>query len=204
MADAAECSDRTTKNIRRNLRLFGTVHVPLNRVGRRRTITPPMLDALREHLLEKPGLYLDEMVIFIWDEFRILATTSSIRRALSFTGLSKKSIRQRPRNRMQNYGNSIFITSHNLSRTTLSMLTSLVVINESDSEAPVGHHSVLLQSKCHSFTVMNGIKYSQRTPKMVRIVLSRVFRGSTDAGVSKIFSTSFFDTVEDGRSRNPF
>lgn len=54
-----------------------------------------MLDALCEHLLEKPGLHLDEMVISIWDEFRILETTSSIRRALSFTGLSKKSIRQR-------------------------------------------------------------------------------------------------------------
>lgn len=45
-----------------------------------------MLDALYEHLLEKLGLYLDEMVIFIWDEFRILATTSSIRRALILTG----------------------------------------------------------------------------------------------------------------------
>ena len=54
-----------------------------------------MLDALCEHLLEKPGLYLDEMVIFIWDEFRILATTPSIRRALTLIGWSKKSIRQR-------------------------------------------------------------------------------------------------------------
>ena len=54
-----------------------------------------MLDALCEHLLEKPGLYLDEMVIFIWDEFRILATTSSIMRALTLIGWSKKSIRQR-------------------------------------------------------------------------------------------------------------
>jgi hypothetical protein len=65
MADAAECSERTIKNIRKNLRLFGNVHAPPNRVGRRRTITPPMLEALRDHRLEKPGLFLDEVVIFI-------------------------------------------------------------------------------------------------------------------------------------------
>lgn len=95
MADAAECNELTINNVRKNLRLFGNVHVPPNRVGRRRTITPPMLEALRDHLLEKPGLYLDEMVIFLWDEFRMLATTSIIRRALTFIEWSKKTTRQR-------------------------------------------------------------------------------------------------------------
>lgn len=88
MAGAPECSERTIKNIRKNLRLFGNVHAPPNRVGRRRTITPLMLEALRDHLLEKPCLYLDEMVIFLWDEFRMQATTSSIRMALAFNGWS--------------------------------------------------------------------------------------------------------------------
>lgn len=32
-------------------------------------ITPPMLEALCERLLEKPDLYQDEMVVFLWDEF---------------------------------------------------------------------------------------------------------------------------------------
>lgn len=82
MADAAECSERTIKNVRRNLRLFGNVHSPPNRIGQRRSVTPLMLEALCDRLLEKPGLYLDEMAIFLWDEFQILATTSSIRRAL--------------------------------------------------------------------------------------------------------------------------
>lgn len=27
-----------------------------------------MLEALCEHLLEKPGLYLDEMAVFLWEE----------------------------------------------------------------------------------------------------------------------------------------
>jgi hypothetical protein len=42
-----------------------------------------MLDALRERLLEKPGLYQDEMAVFLYDEFSVLITTSSIHRALA-------------------------------------------------------------------------------------------------------------------------
>jgi hypothetical protein len=53
-------------------------------------VTPLMLEALCDHLLEKPSLYLDEMAIFLWDEFQMLATTSSIRRALISTGWSRK------------------------------------------------------------------------------------------------------------------
>lgn len=53
-------------------------------------LTPPILESLCDHLLEKPGLYLDEMVVFLWDEFHTLATTSSIRKALASKGWSKK------------------------------------------------------------------------------------------------------------------
>ncbi|EKV06562.1 hypothetical protein PDIG_76690 [Penicillium digitatum PHI26] len=95
MAEAAECSEQTIKNICRNLRLFGHVHAPSTRIGRRRSITPPMLEALCDHLLEKPGRYLEEMAIFLRDEFRMLASTSSIRRALVSKGWSKKTVRQK-------------------------------------------------------------------------------------------------------------
>jgi hypothetical protein len=37
-----------------------------------------MLSALLERLIEKPELYQDEMVIFLYDEFDLLVTTSSI------------------------------------------------------------------------------------------------------------------------------
>jgi hypothetical protein len=50
-------------NIR--IRLFGTPGAPPNRVGRWPNITPPMLDASCDHLLEKPGLYLDETADFL-------------------------------------------------------------------------------------------------------------------------------------------
>jgi hypothetical protein len=69
MAKAAHCSKRSIKRIRSNIRCFGTTKAPPNGVGRRRSITPSMLQALQQHLLEKPGLYLDEMVVFLWDEF---------------------------------------------------------------------------------------------------------------------------------------
>jgi hypothetical protein len=49
-----------------------------------------MLEALCENLIEKPNLYLHEIAIFLWDEFAIQATTSSISRALAFKGWLKK------------------------------------------------------------------------------------------------------------------
>jgi hypothetical protein len=64
--------------------IFGHVHALSTCIGRRRSMTPPMLEALYDHLLEKSGLYLEEITIFLWDEFRMLASTSSIRRALVY------------------------------------------------------------------------------------------------------------------------
>lgn len=95
MATAAECSERSIVNIRNNPRLFGHVRAPSTRVGRRRTVTPPMIQTLCEHLLEKPGLFVDEMILFIWDEFHTWVTSSSLKRALVSVGWSKKVARQK-------------------------------------------------------------------------------------------------------------
>jgi transposase len=93
MADVAGCSSRSVKAIRSNLRCFGTTRAPFNGEGRPRSTTPLMLDTLREYLLEKPDLYLNEMAVFLWDEFEVLVTKSSISRALSSIGWSKKAAR---------------------------------------------------------------------------------------------------------------
>jgi transposase len=82
-----------------NIRLFGSVKAPPNKVGRPRSLTPGMLEALCDHLLEKPNLYLDEMAIFLWDEFDVQATKSSISRALVSKGWSKKTARVKARER---------------------------------------------------------------------------------------------------------
>jgi transposase len=93
-AEVAGCSARSIRGIRSNLHYFGTTRAPSNGVGRPRSVTPPMLDALCEHLLEKPDLYQDEMTIFLWDEFEVLVTTFSIGRALASIGWTKKAARR--------------------------------------------------------------------------------------------------------------
>lgn len=99
MAEEAKCSKVTIINIRRNLRQFGRVHTPPSRIGREPTVTPLRIDALCNHLSEKPRLYLDEMAVFLWDEFRTMIITSSIRRALVAKDWSKKTARQHARER---------------------------------------------------------------------------------------------------------
>lgn len=54
-----------------------------------------MVQVLCDHLLEKPQLYLDEMIIFLYDEFHELFTKSSIRRGLKREGWSKKASKQK-------------------------------------------------------------------------------------------------------------
>ena len=56
MADAANYSKRLIKRIRSNICCFGTTKAPPNGVGRRRSITSSMLQALQQHLLEKARL----------------------------------------------------------------------------------------------------------------------------------------------------
>jgi transposase len=100
MAEAARCSERGIQRIARNLRLYGKTKAPSNgAAGRRRRITPQMLDALREHLLEKPGLYQDEMAIFLYDEFSVLVIISNISKALKSIGWSKKVARREAKER---------------------------------------------------------------------------------------------------------
>jgi hypothetical protein len=64
IAKVAVCSRRTIQTTRSNTRKFGSTKAPPNREGRHRSITPPMLDALCEHLLDESGLYLEEMMLF--------------------------------------------------------------------------------------------------------------------------------------------
>jgi hypothetical protein len=57
IADVVECSERWASAIKSTLRVYGSTKAPPHGVGQPRSITPPMLDALCEYLLEKPGLY---------------------------------------------------------------------------------------------------------------------------------------------------
>lgn len=50
MARAAGCNKRTISRISSNIRVFGSVKVPLIKDGQPRSITPVMLEALCDHL----------------------------------------------------------------------------------------------------------------------------------------------------------
>lgn len=145
-----------------------------------------MLDALCDHLFEKPGLYLDEMVLFIWDEFRILATTSSIRRALIVTGWSKKSIHQRAKEQNAEL-RELYL--HNISEFESY---HLVYVDESGCDKRIGFRrsgwSPLGVAPVQVSQFHRDERY-QILPAYAQdgIVLSRVFRGSTDAGVFEDF-----------------
>jgi Winged helix-turn helix len=52
-----------------------------------------MVAALIGHLLEKPDLYLDEMAWFLWDEFSVTVSPSTISRALHRARWSKKQVK---------------------------------------------------------------------------------------------------------------
>ena len=63
--------------------------------GRPPSITSSMLDGLLHRLTEKPCLYVEEMMIFLWNEFDVLPSPSSIKRALSREGWTKKKAQQK-------------------------------------------------------------------------------------------------------------
>ncbi|KAJ5142504.1 uncharacterized protein N7515_001291 [Penicillium bovifimosum] len=186
MAEAAECSEQTIKNIRRNLRQFGHVHAPSTRIGRRRSITPPMLEALCDHLLEKPGLYLEEMTIFLWDEFRMLASISSIRRALVSKGWSKKTAQQRAKEQNAEL-REIYL--HNLSEFESY---HLVYVDESGCDKRIGFRRTgwsPLGVAPRQVSQFHRDERYQILPAYAQdgILMTRVFRGSTDAAVFEDF-----------------
>ena len=138
MAKAAGCSKRSIINISNNLGRFGNVRAPPTRVGRRRTVTPPMIEALCDRLLEKPGLYVDEMAIFYGTSS---ASRSQIRVSngiLPRWDGRRKLLDREQRNRMRIYGISTYITCQTFSRTIWPMWMSRDVINELDSDGQAG------------------------------------------------------------------
>jgi transposase len=182
MAKAAGCSKRTILRISSNMRTFGSAKAPPNKGGRPRSINPVMLEALCDHLLEKPNLYLDEMALFLWDEFDIQATKSSISRALASKRWSKKiaQVKARERNLDLRDEYSHFISDFKSYH--------LVYVDESGCDKRIGFRRTgwsplgvtpVQVSKFHRdqrYQILPA--YSQDG-----IVFSRVFQGSTDASM---------------------
>lgn len=186
LAAAAGCSDRTIRNIRSNLRCFGSTNAPPNRGGRRRRITPVMLEALKDKLLEKPGMYQDEMVLFLYDEFDILVNISAVSRALASAGWTKKATRQVAKGRNADLRDYYL---HNLSD---FKSYHLVYVDESGCDKRIGFRrtgwSPLGVAPVQIAQFHRDRRY-QILPAYTQdgILLSRVFQGSTDSAVFEDF-----------------
>ena len=186
IASGARCTTRSVQNIRSNLRCFGTTKAPPNRVGRPRTITPPMLSALLEHLVEKPEQYQDEMAVFLYDEFSVLLTTSTISRALKSTGWSKKTTRRVAKERNADL--------RDLYHNNLSAFRSyhLVYVDESGCNSRIGFRRTgwsPLGVAPVQVARLHRDRRHQILPAYAQdgVVLSRVFQGSTDGAVFEEF-----------------
>jgi transposase len=69
--------------VKRNLWHWGTARAPkIIKQGRTPKITLRIGEALDELLLNKPSHYVDEMMFFIWDEFEVWVTESTVKRWL--------------------------------------------------------------------------------------------------------------------------
>lgn len=180
MAKVAQCSERSITNIRKNLRLFGSARSPPVSVGRQPSIAPIMLDALCDHLAEKPTLYVEEMAVFLWDEFNILPSSSSIKRALSQAGWTKKNSQQKAKE--QNPQLRDFY-QHKLSE---FRSYHLVFVDESGCDKRIGYRrtgwSPLGVTPVQVAKFHRGQRF-QILPAYAQdgIMLSRIFKGSTDA-----------------------
>ena len=186
MAHVADCSKKSIIHIRSNLQVFGNVRTPRNGVGRPRSITPRMMEALCEHLLEKPTLYQDEMALFLWDEFGKHVTIQSISRALASVGWSKKAARQIAKERNADLRDFYL---HNLS-TFRSY--HLVFVDESGCDKRAGFRRTGWSHLGVTPVQVSKFQRDKRyriLPAYAQdgIVLRRVFQGSTDADVFEDF-----------------
>jgi transposase len=83
IAEQAGCSQRAVRRIRSNLRHFDSTKARPNGGGRPSSITPPMMSALCDHLLERPTLYQDEMAEYLMAEFGGHVSKYAVRRVLT-------------------------------------------------------------------------------------------------------------------------
>ncbi|OGE55430.1 hypothetical protein PENARI_c004G00238 [Penicillium arizonense] len=186
MAQAAGCSKRAILRIRSNLRLFRTIKAPPIKAGRPRSSTPVILEALCDHLLEKPDSYLSEMELFFLDEFDVSIPKSTISDALHRKGWSKKNARQKAKERNADLRDDY---SHLISEFGSY---HLVYVDESGCDKWIGFRRTGWSPLGTTPVQVSKFHRDQRyqiLPAYAQdgIVLCRVFRGSTDTSVFEDF-----------------
>jgi transposase len=186
IAKAAHCSIPAIKAIKRNLHDFGCTTAPPNGGGRPPSMTPPMRDALLEYLRRKPNLYLNEMMVYLWDEFGHHVTKSSISRTLRSAGWSKKNARRIAKEQNAD------LRDFYLHRLSSFRSYQLVYVDESGCDTRVGFRrtgwSPLGVTPVQIAKFHRGRRY-QILPAYSQngILLSRIFQGTTDSAMFEDF-----------------
>jgi transposase len=186
IAIAANCSTRGVRRIRSNVRYYGAPQAPRNGGGRKRSITPAMLDALCEHLLEKPGMYQSEMILFLLDEFDVLITASSIGRALRSRGWTKKQIR-----RIAN-GRNADLRDYYLYQISSLSPEHFVFVDESGCDKRIGFRrtgwSPIGTTPLQIARFQREQRYQTLPAYTIdRVIFSQIFQGTTDSEVFEDF-----------------
>jgi transposase len=186
IARTAECSRKAVYHLRSNLELFGNAKAPPNRPRQQQIITPTMLKALCDYLLEKPTSFLDEMAVFLSDEFDVEVSISTISRTLASIGWSKKVARQKAKERNKDLRDEYV---HYISDFSTDQL---VFVDESGCDKRAGFRrtgwSPLGIAPLQICKFHRDRRY-QILPAYAHdgIVLSRIFQGSTDAEIFEDF-----------------
>lgn len=186
IAAVAECSLRSVYAIRSNTRRYGSTTAPPIVGGRPRSITPVMLDALYEHLIEKPDLYHDEMALFLLDEFGIEVSTQSIGRTLRSKGWTKKKIRRIAKGRNADLRD---FYHHNMEGYRSDQL---VFVDESGCDKRIGFRRTGWAPSGVTPVQIAQFQREQRwqiLPAYTQdgILFSLVFQGSTDSAIFEEF-----------------
>lgn len=186
IAKAVPCSLVTVRHVRLNLRVYGSTKAPPNGGGRKRRISPSMLDALREYLQKKPGSYQYEMKDFLQKEFEVPVTTSSIGRALASMGWTKKKIRRVAKGRNADLRDTYL---YNISKFSPE---HFVFVDESGCDRRAGARRTGWAPLGETPTEVAPFQREQRYQILPAyavdgIILARVFQGSTDSTVFEDF-----------------
>jgi transposase len=145
-----------------------------------------MLEALREHLLEKPDQYLDELALFLLDEFRVSVSTSAVSRALKSIGWSTKTCHRVAKCRNAD------LRDYYMYKLSVFRSYQLVYVDESGCDKRIGFRrtgwSPLGTTPVQNARYQREQRY-QILPAYTQdgVLLSRVFRGTTDSDVFEDF-----------------
>lgn len=90
IAETVGCSERAVRRIQSRLRRYGTTTSPPNRIGCEMKITPLIRDALFEQLKKRPDIFRYKMINFLYDNFGLEVSPTTISRTLKTEGWSRK------------------------------------------------------------------------------------------------------------------